>query len=409
MGGTACSGHTIATDALTTNKEDKMSNATTHIVGHDFADLPALLIRAGLTELVPETAGVSAEGGGHEPPSPPAGVPAPALEPVEYTADATARDHDIAAEQAGGDSCNLQALLAELAGATAMLADLAQRDEQERQAALAALERYDAACAALADAEAVSERAGAVQAEARRIVEAAFSAATRSAAQQVLDAAAAADATASEAAAERGRRVRALESQPNIQRALAERRRLQEEERRRAEDTARAARRQEALAPARVAADAGGFDEAVTVLTAVAKEHPGDAEIDALLEDVRWRRLTRRRAAALRELAIARRELRSDPQAAVSRLAAIDLRDLPAELVARVHARWLDACARLCRARGVEQALRCAPGRGRGAVLIREAPAGPYVVLSALGMDDQWRPGRAVHECVAKVSRPLRP
>ena len=91
---------------------------------------------------------------------------------------------------------------------------------------------------------------------------------------------------------------------------------------------------------------------------------------------------------------MARREDRREPAAAVGRFEELDVDGLPQPLAAQVFGEWARACARLCRERGIADPRRLVPRAGRGAIL---APRGEgYVVVSALGMGSNWRPGSAI-------------
>jgi hypothetical protein len=112
--------------------------------------------------------------------------------------------------------------------------------------------------------------------------------------------------------------------------------------------------------------------------------------------------------AAERALAAAHRDGRRDPGAAVARLEGLDVEGLPEPLARQVFGAWAQACARLCRERGIAGALRYAPDPGRGAVLAPERPGGPYLVLSALGLGPGWAARTPVDERDVRRARPLR-
>jgi hypothetical protein len=88
--------------------------------------------------------------------------------------------------------------------------------------------------------------------------------------------------------------------------------------------------------------------------------------------------------------------------------------DLPEPLGRQVFGAWATACRQLCEQRELLEPLRYAPDPGRGLVLARERPAGPYVVVSALRMSPEWRPGRVLRDDsrrdqqVLRRARPLR-
>ena len=66
------------------------------------------------------------------------------------------------------------------------------------------------------------------------------------------------------------------------------------------------------------------------------------------------------------------------------------------------------ACSRLCKDRGITEALRYAPEPGSGAVIARGNPDAGYVVVSALGMGPDWPTGSPVGERHVRRARPLR-
>jgi hypothetical protein len=104
----------------------------------------------------------------------------------------------------------------------------------------------------------------------------------------------------------------------------------------------------------------------------------------------------------------ARRELRHCPAEAVARLEAVDVEGLPEPLIRDRFGEWARSCARWCRERGLYEPLRYAPYPGRGAVIARERPDGPLVVISAIGMDAQWRVGTEVAGRFILGAQPLR-
>ena len=369
-----------------------MSLSTRPLIAHAFADPPALLARAGRTDLVPAEAEVAEPTTPAGPVDQPttaedaAGAPIPAIVTVPAPAPTG---------EPGGDS-DLATLLAELEQADAALATLLAHDEEQRRSALEQLARYDAALRQLGQAREAHDRARAVLTQAQQVAGTAFSPRTQAAARQLLETARGAAERADRLVSDHERRVGALAARPDIERALQERQRVEQ-----------ARRRAAALATARTAIASGWLDEARSVLLPIRETDPDDAEVAALLDGIAREQLAARSDAAATALWTARRELRRNPESAVNRLSALELDDLPRDLVTQVFGTWLRACARLCRDRGAERPMRYAPSHGCGAVLVRESPAGAYVVLSALGMDEGWRAGRRVRECVANSAQPL--
>ena len=116
---------------------------------------------------------------------------------------------------------------------------------------------------------------------------------------------------------------------------------------------------------------------------------PGDDLLDA------GRRVVRTEAAARARrvedaLWAVRKALRSDPAAAVARLAALDLDGIDRRLAEQAYGEWRRQCARL----RLPGAVRHDAGFGRGAVLVPDGPDHLRVV-SAIGLPD-LAPGRRV-------------
>lgn len=305
-------------------------------------------------------------------------------------------------------AADLAGLLAELEAASATLASVARQDEETRALALRDLERYDALVAQQREAEQARERALQVRREAEALADDAFAEEARAAARRVAELAARAAAAAAALAEQRRQEAEQLAAQLDLERLLAERRRRAEAEKAKAAEAERARRLTGALARARTALEAGRLEEARAVLGPAANENPDNADVASLMQIIAQRELFVKAEAAEDALWAARREWRRDPAAAVARLEALDIDGLPEELGRQVFGAWAQACARLCRERGLAEPLRYAPDPGRGAVIARERPGEPYVVVSALGMGSGWRPGSAVGERQVARARPLR-
>ena len=86
-----------------------------------------------------------------------------------------------------------------------------------------------------------------------------------------------------------------------------------------------------------------------------------------------------------------RRPYRDDPEAAVTRLAGVQMDGQPDDLARRVFGLWSNACARLVDQRGWHEPYPRAPAGG--VVFARPTPQGPYEVVSELGSPD-WQAGR---------------
>lgn len=299
---------------------------------------------------------------------------------------------------------DLVGLLAELEHASAMLATVGLQDQETRALALRELERYDAIVAEQRRAE----QARQVLREAEDLVGSAFAEEARAVAGQVVAIAMRAEAAASQLVDQHREQAQRLVAHLDLERLLAERQRVEEAERARAAEAERARRLSGTLAQAKSALEAGQFEEAKALLGTAANENPDNAEIASLLEIMRRRELAVKVSAADDALWLARREARRDPAAAVARLEALDVDWLPEELARQVFGEWARACSRLCKARAFVEPLRYAPDPGRGAVLARQGPGEPYLVVSALGMGSAWQPGNAVGERQVRRARPLR-
>jgi hypothetical protein len=250
------------------------STSTTRVVlGNSFADLPAALMLLGRDELA---AGVSASALGDAPTgtaeptamsfTAPAArdifCPQPDAANADAVAPVTALPAPSWSDSDGSDADGLRAIVEQLACAASTLDALIARDREQKEAALQQLERYDAAVAGAAEAQALLARAAELHGAASGLAAEAIGDDVRAAAQAVADTAGRAVEQATRWASERTDEVTTLESAPHVQRALAERVRRAEAARQ-AEAAEQALERcRDALATARVAADAGWLDEA---------------------------------------------------------------------------------------------------------------------------------------------------
>ena len=299
-------------------------------------------------------------------------------------------------------------LLGELEEASATLAAIARRDQEARASALRDLEQYDALVVRQREAEGVHKRARQVRLEAESLAMAAFAEEARAAATRTAGLAAKAEVAAVTLAECCKLDAEHLASQFDLERLLEERRKEQEAEKAKAAEAEAARRLSGALARAKEALGAGRFEEAKGLLGAAGNEFPGSPELVSLKQIIAQRELSVKISAAEEALWAARREFRRDPAATVSRLEALDVEGLPDDLTRQLFGEWARACARLCRERETAEPLRYAPDPGRGAVIARESPGGSYVVVSALGMGPNWKPGSVVGEHQARRARPLR-
>src|SRR5581483_10875360 len=262
--------------------------------------------------------------------------------------------------------------------------------------------------AAQSQAEDAHARARLVREQAEAFAQSAFADEARAAATRVANLATRAEDAAVRQAEERRRAVEAFASRLDLDRLLAERRRQEESERTRAAEAEQAQRLSEGITRARCAIDSGDLEEAKALLGPLTKDNPDNADVASLQDIIARRELSVKVDAAEEALRVARREYRRDPNAAVARLVDLDTERLPDPLARQVFGEWARACSRLCRDRGLVDPLRYAPDPARGAILARERDDAPYTVLSALGLDDRWRPGATAPERLVQRARPLR-
>jgi hypothetical protein len=303
---------------------------------------------------------------------------------------------------------DLRALLEELQRAGATLATIARRDQEAQTEALRDLERYDQLVVHQRDAERARDRAQQVRHEAEALSDQAFADEARREAARIVRIAIRAEVAATDAANCWQGDVERLATQLDLERLLAERRRREDTEKAKAAEAERTRRLAGALAGARGALRAGRFEEAKRLLEPVANDYPDNSEITTLETIMAQRELSVKADVVERTVWEARRVYRHDPAAAVTQLESLDIDGLPEPLARQVFGEWARACSRLCRERGFAEPLRYAPDPGRGAVLARESPDRPYVVVSALGMGPDWQTGSAVSERQVRRARPLR-
>jgi len=306
------------------------------------------------------------------------------------------------------DDTDLARLVEDLESAGVALARIIVRDQEERALALRDLERYDALAQLQHDAELTREQARRIRQEAVAFRVRAFGEEARHEAERIAEAAGKAEEFATRRVEAARRDIEQLAADIDLERLLAERQKEQEAEKAKAAAAERAGRLSGALARAKSALEAGRFEEAHAVLGSVVDENPNNAEITSLLDMIIHRETAVKVAAVEDALWLARRTWRHDPEAAIKHLAALDVAGLPVEIGCQVFGAWAQACARLCRQRGLIEPLRYAPTPGRGAILAREQAGAPYTVISALGLDATWQPGNTIGERQLQRARPLR-
>ena len=326
--------------------------------------------------------------------------------PLELSADpaktpTTPTDSTVAA----GD---LTDLLAEIETASAQLASILRQDQEARTSALRDLERHDALVGRQREAEQARDRAQQVRREAEALVADAFAEEIKAAAMHVANVAERAQASAARLTKQWQQEAESFAVTIDLERLLAERQRREDAEKAKAAAAERAGRLADALARAKSALEVGRFLEARRLLGSVSSEEPDNPEIASLMGIITQRELAVKVSAAEETLIVARRTYRRDPAAVIAHLTALDVDGLPESLARQVFGEWARACRRLCRAKGLAAPLRYAPDRGRGAVVAREHPDRPYVVVSALGMGPSWSEGSVVDDRTLQRARPLR-
>jgi hypothetical protein len=204
-------------------------------------------------------------------------------------------------------------------------------------------------------------------------------------------------------------RIRALEelaALPHLVRALADRHRLAEQQ----AEAEREERLVSGLSAVRQALAGDELERAQKLLEPLLRESPDNSDLKSIADCLAWRvrhRLVGPAEEALRE--IVRRSYREDPEAAVARLAALSMDNLPEELGRRAFGLWSNACYLLVQQRGWHNPKRYARATSRGIAFASPTPEAPQTVVSSLGLPD-WRPGDIVADrWILKAARPLQP
>ena len=305
---------------------------------------------------------------------------------------------------------DLASLIAQLAGVSSGLETMARQDARAREQATIELAQYEALAAERKETERALADARRVRATAELLVTEAFTEQARADAARHAAVARAAELTCTQLLAERIRAADELASRPHLARVVAERRQREQEQAEAAQraETERAARLADGIAAARQARHEGRLDEARELLVSLVGDFPSNQEIRSVLEAVRWQAHHLRVAPAEEALSdVLRRPYRDNPDAAVARLAAVDMEGLPDDLARRIFGLWSNACFQLVRQSGMYEPRRYSPATSRGVVIARRAPDGPYEVVSALGLPG-WQVGDEVTaQRIVDASRPL--
>jgi hypothetical protein len=305
---------------------------------------------------------------------------------------------------------DLASLIAQLASVSSGLETMARQDARAREQATIELAQYEALAAERNEAECALADARRVRATAELLITEAFTEQARADAARHAAVARAAELTCTQLVAERIRAADELASRPHLARVVAERRQreqAQAEAVQRAE-TERAARLANGIAAAKQARHEGRLDDARELLVSLVGDFPTNQEIRSVLEAVRWQAHHLRVAPAEEALSdVSRRPYRDNPEAAVARLAAVDVHELPEDLARRIFGLWSNNCLKLVRQAGMHEPRRYSPATSRGMVMARRTPDGPYQVVSALGLPG-WPAGEEVTaQRIIDAARPL--
>jgi hypothetical protein len=305
---------------------------------------------------------------------------------------------------------DLASLIAQLASVSSGLETMARRDARAREQATIELAQYESLAAERKETERALADARRVRATAELLVTEAFTEQARADAARHAAVARAAELTCTQLLAERIRAADELASRPHLARVVAERRQREQEQAEAVQRTEaeRSARLANGIAAARQARHEGRLDEARELLVSLAGDFPSNQEIKSVLEAVRWQAHHLRVAPAEEALSdVSRRPYRDNPEAAVARLSAVDMRELPEDLARRIFGLWSNNCLKLVRQSGMHEPRRYSPATSRGVVIARRTPDGPYEVVSALDLPG-WPVGEEVTaQRIIDAARPL--
>ena len=305
---------------------------------------------------------------------------------------------------------DLASVIAQLARVSSDLESMARSDARAREQATVELAQYETLAAERQEAERALAEARRVRATAELLVTEAFTEQARADAARHGSVARAAELMCTQLLAERIRAADELASRPHLARALAERRKREREQAEAAQraETERAARLASGIAAARQAHREGRLDDARAILAPLARDFPSNQEIQSVLDAVRWHAQHLRTAPAEEALRdVVRRPYRDNPEAAVGRLAAVDMHELPEDLARRIFGLWSHHCLKLVRQSGMCDPRRYSPATSRGVIFARRTPEGPYEVVSALGLSG-WQIGEELKaQGIIDAARPL--
>jgi hypothetical protein len=305
---------------------------------------------------------------------------------------------------------DLASLIAQLASVSSGLETMARQDARAREQATIELAQYESLAAERKETERALADARRVRATAELLVTEAFTEQARADAARHAAVARAAELACTQLLAERIRAADELASRPHLARVVAERRQHEQEQAEAAQraEAERAARLASGIAAAKQARHEGRLDDARELLVSLVGDFPSNQEIRTVLESVRWQAHHLRVAPAEETLSeVSRRPYRDNPEAAVARLTAVDLYELPDDLARRIFGLWSNNCLKLVRQSGMHEPRRYSPATSRGVVFARRTPDGPYEVVSALGLPG-WPIGEEVKaQRIIDAARPL--
>ncbi len=329
---------------------------------------------------------------------------------LDNTAAATQSRLDVAEQPPAAAHADLASLIAQLATVSSGLETMARQDARAREQATIELAQYETLAAERKEAERALADARRVRATAELLVTEAFTEQARADAARHAAVARAAELTCTQLLAERVRAADELASRPHLARVVAERRQREQEHAETAQraEAERAARLANGIAAARQARHEGRLDDARELLVSLVADFPSNQEIQSVLEAVRWQAHHLRVAPAEEALGdVSRRPYRDNPEAAVARLAAVDMHELPEDLARRIFGLWSNNCSKLVRQAGMHEPRRYSPATSRGMVMARRTPDGPFEVVSALGLPG-WPVGEEVTaQRIIDAARPL--
>jgi hypothetical protein len=227
---------------------------------------------------------------------------------------------------------DLASLIAQLANVSAGLETMARQDARAREQATIELAQYEALAAERKETERALADARRVRATAELLVNEAFTEQARADAARHAAVARAAELACTQLLAERVRAADELASRPHLARVIAERRQREQERSEAAQraEGERAVRLANGIAAAKQARHEGRLDEARELLVSLVGDFPSNQEVRSVLEAVRWQTHHLPVAPAEEALSdVSRRPYRDNPEAAVARLAGVDMHELP--------------------------------------------------------------------------------